>query len=181
MRILVNRDVLAISECLYRQSVVIPIDYQKYGFTPFGLFIPIHSAGTGFLRVLRGEVSPEAFAKCEVTVELVRIDHLGQVSIVIVDTVGNNIHELPITSTKWTTFGFHQAPVKAANAAYDYMVQECKTIEAAIKRIEATSAEGFFQPLILRVENIVKELAEKDLNKEIVFTSLTTLKHYVKI
>lgn len=180
MRVIVNREVIAFSERMYRQSIVIPVEYKEAFFTPFGMFIPLHTSGFGFLRVLRGEVSVEALTKAEVVFELVRVDHLGKVSVLIVDT-RSGIQELPLTSKRWTTYGFHQTPVKASNAAYDYLLEGCQTIESAIKRIDHTSAEGFFEPHVLKLEDIAKELIEAECTNDIIFTSTSALANYVKI
>ena len=180
MRLIFNREAIAFSERLYRQTVVIPIDWQEMTLTPFGFFIPIHTSAFNFIKVLRGEISVDAFAKCgQLTFELVRIDHHGRVSVLNVNSAGG-IQELPVTTTMWTTYGFHGVPVKASNAAYDYLLEGCKTMSAAIQRIESTSAEGFYKPIILTVDEIVKVLREKKLTKEIVFVSTEALSHYVK-
>lgn len=180
MRIIVNREDIAFSERLYRQTLVLPLDYKEAFFTPFGMVIPMHTVGFGFLRVLRGEVSVKAYAKAETVVELIRIDHLGKVSALHVDS-GGSIQELPITSLSWTTYGFHVNPVKASNAAYDYLLEDCKTIEAAIKRIDHTSAEGFFEPYVFKVKDIAKELTEAKCTEDIIFSTTSCLSNYVKI
>lgn len=160
MRVIFNRQKIAMGRKYYRQAVVIPIDHKEMCYTDFGMLIPLHSASTNFLDVLRKESTVEEFIAGGTAGCLVRVNAHSRVSLVDISCPDNLLHELPVTSLQWSTFGFYKDPSKASNAAYDFLISGCKTIESAIQRIDHSNAEGFYDPLVLDVAEVAQELKD---------------------
>ncbi len=167
MRILFNREQVAMGRMFYRQSILVPIDYKAMCYTEFGAIIPIHSATTYFLSVLNKEITIEEFIAGDTAGSLLRISSKGKLSLIDINCAANQLCEYPVTSLKWSTFGFYSEPSKSANAAYDFLLENCKTVESAIQRIEHSSAEGFYDPLILNVQEEAKELTKLGFTKSL--------------
>lgn len=180
MRAVFNREKVAMGRCYYRQTFVVPIDHEYQFSTEFGFFLPFHQGMHHFVSLLKKEVSLAEFIKGDNNGSLLRINHLGKVSTVTVDVAKNTIIEMPVSSLQWASFGIPETPLKSTNAAFDYLLQGCKTIEQAIQRIEHSSAEGFYDPLIWDVKEVGEILTKKGFTKSIPTSYVEKLEAFLK-
>lgn len=160
--ILFNKNLVAISTTVRNDAVSVPVIPFETFATQYGLFIPTSMSGYSVLRWIRKgfPALPDQF---DVLCDLVHVSNSGEVMVVTADHARNSITQIPYMSDDITYLSLDPS----TSEAYSYLLRKKKQNMAdAIKFLEDSSLKGFYNPLVITVDDWVKHAAEKKYTKD---------------
>lgn len=172
MKTIFNCEEFAI--CKKQNLMVHHFDYdlEKNFFTPYGLMVPLVVSAAPFLRAFKGEFSVKELHFLKDLVSILHINHRGDVWYISIDSERDHIVQYQVTDKNWCVTGF-RGNERSNSIAYGHLLKGVPTIEKAAKRMDALAAEGFFDPMIFKVQDVANRLKELELTKPFFYTALS--------
>lgn len=169
MKTLFNCDEFAFSNMENLNQHHFEYDLEKNFLTPYGIFIPMYSAGIMIVRALRGEISGKDILKTHVCTRLLHINSHGHVWYLCADTDSNDISHEQIVTKHWCMTGF-RGNETGNSIAYGHLLKGCETLDKAIARLDRIAYDGFYKPLCFNVKEVAKMLVDKDCTQNFIAT-----------